>query len=118
MAISFPSPRRSAASSAAWPPAPKVASITVRPGRTARLSRTSVARTGTWSVALGCKTFGNMLRTPFDLCQLAPPGVAIPDLEVVVNARDDDVAAQLRVLEERGRDPDAPLLVELRLRCA
>src|SRR4051812_2134037 len=59
-----------------------------------------------------------MLRTPFDLCKLAAPRVAIPDLEVVVDTRDDDVAAQLRVLQQRGRKADAPLLVELALRCA
>ena len=47
IAISLPLPPRSAASSAAWPPAPKVASTTVCPGLTARSSRTSPARTGT-----------------------------------------------------------------------
>src|SRR5256885_3460480 len=113
IAISFPRPLRSAARSAAWPPAPKVASTTVSPGRTARLSRTSSARTGTWSVALGCKTFGNMLRTPFDLGELASPRGAIPDLEMVVDARDDDVADELRVLQQRTRNPDPALLVEL-----
>src|SRR5213592_1269264 len=111
IAISFPLPRRSAASSAAWPPAPKVASMTVSPGCMARLARTSSARTGTWSASLGCKTFGNILSTPFDLGELAPPGGAVPDLEVVVDAGDDDVAAELRVLGERGRDADPPLLV-------
>src|SRR5213592_3387874 len=118
IAISFPLPRRSAASRAAWPPAPKVASMTVSPGCMARQARTSSARTGTWSASLGCKTFGNILSTPFDLGELAPPGGAVPDLEVVVDARDDDVAAELRVLGERGRDADPPLLVELRLRGA
>src|SRR3954449_8491788 len=113
IATSLPLPRRSAASRAAWPPAPKVASTTVSPGRTARLSRTSSARTGTWSVALGCKTFGNMLRTPFDLGELASPRGAIPDLEVVVDARDDDVADELRVLQQRTGNPDPALLVEL-----
>src|SRR5579884_1074823 len=115
IAISLPLPRRSAASSAAWPPAPKVASTTVSPGSTARHSRTSCARTGTWSAALGCKTFGNILSTPFDLGELALPGGAIPDLEVVVDAGHDDVAAELRVLEQRRRDAHAPLLVGHRL---
>src|SRR5690349_16337267 len=59
-----------------------------------------------------------MLRTPFDLCELAAPGVAIPDLEVVVDSRDDDVALELRVLQERGGQSDASLLVQFRLRCA
>src|SRR5205814_10711784 len=98
IAVSLPLPPRSAARSAAWPPAPKVASMTDSPGRTARPARTSSARTGTWSAALGCETFGNILSTPFDLGELAAPGVAIPDLEVVVDSGDDDVPAELRVL--------------------
>ena len=32
------------------------------------------------------------------------PGGAIPDLEVVVDPGDDDVAAEIRMLEQRGRD--------------
>src|SRR4029078_3769703 len=99
----------------ARPPAPKVASTTVSPGRTARHSRTSAARTGTWSASLGCKTFGNILSTPFDLGELALPGRAVPDLEAVVDPGDDDVAAELRVLEQRGRDAHPPLLVRRRL---
>jgi hypothetical protein len=50
---------------------------------------------------LGCKTFGNILSTPFDLGELALPGGAVPDLEVVVDPGDDDVAAELRVREQR-----------------
>src|SRR5712691_3291951 len=115
IAISFPRPRRSAASSAAWPPAPKVASTTVSPGCTASRRRTSSARTGTWSVALGCKTFGNILRTPFDLCQVAAPGLAVPDLEPVVDAGHDDFPAELRVPDQGGRKHHAALLVEVGL---
>src|SRR6476661_4584637 len=54
-----------------------------------------------------------MLRTPFDLGELASPRGAIPDLEVVVDARDDDVADKLRVLQQRTGNPDPALLVEL-----
>src|SRR4029077_19013079 len=115
IAISFPLPRRSAARMAAWPPAPNVASTTVSPGRTARHSRTSSARTGTWSASLGCKTFGNILSTPFDLGELALPGGAIPDLEVVVDPGDDDITAELRVLEQRGRKAHSPLFIRPRL---
>src|SRR6476659_5480301 len=88
IAISFPLPRRSAARIAACPPAPKVASMTVSPGATARHARTSSERTGTWSASLGCKTFGNILSTPFD------PG-----------------EPALRVREQSGRDAHAALLV-------
>src|SRR6476659_7966880 len=110
IAISFPLPRRPAARIAACPPAPKVASMTVSPGSTARQARTSSERTGTWSASLGCKTFGNILSTPFDLGELALPGGAVPDLEVVVDPGDDDVAA-LGVRGQGGRDAHAPLLV-------
>src|SRR5205823_5933332 len=115
IAISFPLPRRSAASSEAWPPAPNVASMTVSPGSTPRQARTSSARTGTWSASLGCKTFGNILSTPFDLGELALPGCAVPDLEVVVDPGDDDVAAELRVGDQCGWQAHAPLLVRRRL---
>src|SRR6266566_8153235 len=54
-----------------------------------------------------------MLRTPFDLGELASPGGAIPDLEVIVDARDDDVADELRVLQQRTGNPDPALFVEL-----
>src|SRR5437588_11570425 len=111
IAISLPSPRKSAANSSAWPPAPKVPSITVSPASTARSSRTSSARTGIWSVAFGCKAFGNMLRPPFDFLDLRLPRRSIPDLEVVVDAGDHDLPTQGRVLTERGRQHDPALLV-------
>src|SRR5918994_4978124 len=113
IAISLPRPRSSSASSDAWPPAPKVASTTVSPGCTASAARTSSARTGTWSGALGCKTFGNIWSTPFEGGELGAPGRPIPDLEMVVDARDDDLPLELRVPDERGRDRDAALLVQL-----
>src|ERR671914_836745 len=115
IATKRPRPARSWASRAACPPAPKVASTTVSPGCTARTRRTSCARTGTWSVALGGKALGNMLGTPFDLLQLVPPRRAVPDLDVVVDPGDDDLAAQLGVLRQRRRHHHAPLLVELAL---
>src|SRR5215207_3164030 len=113
MAISLPLPRRPSARIAACPPAPNVASTTVSFGRTASRRRTSSARTGTWSVSFGCKTLGNMLRAPFDLLQVLAPDGAVPDLQVVVDSRDDDLAAESRVLDQRGRNVDPPLLVRL-----
>src|SRR5512135_829802 len=89
--------------------------MTVSPGCTARYARTSSARTGTWSASLGCKTFGNILSTPFDLGELALPGSAVPDLEAVVDPGDDDVAAELRVREQCGRDAHPSLFVRRRL---
>src|SRR5436190_5650009 len=115
IAISLPLPRRSDAKSSACPPAPKVASTTVSPGRTASASRTSSARTGTWSVALGRKTFGNILRTPFHLRDVLLPRRSVPDLEVVAHPRDHDLAADPCVLGERRRQHHAALLVGLGL---
>src|SRR5262249_48788491 len=111
IAMSFPSPRRSSASSAACPPAPNVQSTTVSPGRTASSSRTSAARTGTWSVALGCDAFGSILSALLDLLHLLLPGGAVPDLQMVVDAGDDDVARELRALRGRGRQHHSSLLV-------
>src|SRR5262249_61573364 len=110
---SGPSPRSPARRSAACPPAPKVASTTVSPGRIASSCRTSSARTGTWSVAFGCKTLGNILRTPFDLVQVSAPRGAIPDLEVVVDPRHDDLLPKAGVRAERRRHHHPALLVQL-----
>src|SRR5947208_3251722 len=52
-----------------------------------------------------------MLRTPFDFPHLRAPGGAIPDLQVVVDPGDDDVPAELRVLEQRRGEHDPPLPV-------
>src|SRR4029079_15400608 len=100
MAMKRPLPWRSAASTRAWPPAPKVASTTVSPGLTARSSRTSSARTGTSTVLLRCKALGNKLPAPFDLFDLLFPGGAIPDLHVVPHTGDDDLAAEACVPEK------------------
>src|ERR671933_2687839 len=57
-----------------------------------------------------------MLRTPFDFPQVLTPGGAIPDLEVVVDAGDDDLTAQAGALREGCGDGEPALLVELRCR--
>ena len=43
------------------------------------------------------------------------PRFAIPDLDVVPQSRDDDLTAELRVLEQRRRNHHAALFVELGL---
>src|SRR3982750_4292429 len=106
MAISFPSPRSFPASSAACPPAPKVASTIVSPGLGSRRATTSSARTGTWSDSVG-KTLGNIFRAPFDLVQLCAPLGAVPDLQVVVDTGHRHLARDPGGLEERGRDDEA-----------
>src|SRR5581483_4557705 len=115
IAITLPLPFRSRARRVAWPPAPKVASTRVSPRSSASNERTSSARTGTWSVVLGCKTFGNMLCTSHDLLQLSAPGGAIPDLEPVAHPDDDHLAAEPGVRDQRRRHHHAALLVGPRL---
>src|SRR5262249_44618672 len=116
MATSFPLPSRPRASRRACPPAPKVASTTVSPGSTARSSQTSSASTGTCASApLLCKTFGNIVHPPFDGVEVLGPGVAVPDLEVVVDTDDDDLALEPRPRRELGRHEDAALLVGQRV---
>src|SRR2546423_4466182 len=112
IAISLPSPRRRAASRVECPPAPKVQSMIVCPGRGERAVSTSSARTGTWSVSVG-KTLGNIFRAPFHSLLLLAPRGAIPDLEMVVDAGDRYFAADAPALEQVGGDHDPPLLVEL-----
>src|SRR5205823_6879644 len=114
IAISLPSPRSREPSSVAWPPAPNVPSTIVSPGRGSRTDTTSSPRTGTWSVSVG-KTLGNIFRAPFDLVQLLTPFRAIPDLQVVVHPRDRDLAGEPRVLDQRRRQHQASLLVDLAL---
>src|SRR3954452_23173787 len=116
MATKRPSSPRSSASRRAWPPAPKVQSTTVSPGRTASSSRTSRASTGRCgSGAGGGQAFGNNLGAPFDVRKLAAPCVAVPDLEPVTQAGDDDVLAQRGVRQQRPAERDAALAVELAL---
>src|SRR5689334_4841896 len=117
IAISFPEPCRRAARSDEWPPAPNVASTTVSPGRGARAATTSSARTGTWSDSVG-KTLGNIFRAPFDLVQPLTPLGSIPDLEVVVDARHGHLAPEPGVLDQRRRQDEPALTVELALRRA
>src|SRR4051794_10344627 len=114
-AITLPSPFRSRASRVEWPPAPKVPSTSVWPGSSASSARTSSASTGTWSVVLGCKTFGNMLCTPHYLLQLVAPRSAVPDLEAVAHPHHDDLTTERRMLDQRGRQHHATLLVRRRL---
>src|SRR5581483_4546425 len=112
IAITFPSPRSRCASSVACPPAPKVPSTIVSPGRGSSAATTSSARTGTWSVSVG-KTLGNIFRAPFDLVQLCAPGGAIPDLEVVGRSGHRDLLRDPGPREQRRGYHEPALFVEL-----
>src|SRR3954451_626401 len=67
------------------------------------------------SIVFRCKTLGNIYSTPFDLGKLMTPRFAIPDLDVIPQSGDDDLTAELRVCEQRRRDHQAALFVELGL---
>jgi hypothetical protein len=56
-----------------------------------------------------------MFGAPFDGVQVTLPGVRAPQLEVVVVARDDDLALEARVAREDGRNENSALRVEIRL---
>src|SRR5262249_39252502 len=57
----------------------------------------------------------NIFSTPFELRDLAPPGVAIPDLEMLAGSRYHDLTSERRVFEQRRRNHHAALFVELGL---
>src|SRR3712207_3989027 len=107
------------ASSVPWPPAPNVPSTTVMPGSRSSQATTSRPSTGMWGCSwmgrLFRQTLGNTLSTPSELLEGAGPGLAVPDLQPVPDARHDDVAPQVRVLHQRRRDGHASLAVHLRL---
>ena len=110
-------PSRSSARRRAWPPAPNVASTTVSPGpHREELAHLVGEDRDVVSCPMRCKTFGSMLGAPFDGVQVLLPGTGVPELEVVVVARDDDLAleagvaartAGTRIRPERSRSASA-----------
>src|SRR5919205_4289702 len=115
MAMSSPAGPRRSAIRRAWPPPPKVQSTATSPGCGSRRSTSSPARTGTWtdistSMADGGGDLGQLVG---ERGVVGAPGLAIPDLEAVAGTGDDDLLAQLTVLEQEAGDHDAPGRVEL-----
>src|SRR5919205_39547 len=53
-----------------------------------------------------------MLRTPFHFPQVLAPGGAVPDLQVVVDAGDDDLAVEAGGSREAGWNLHPPLFVD------
>ena len=82
----------------AWPPAPNVPSTTVMPGSTsshATTSRASTGRCGREASGIhGPNARQHLRMLPSNSWRGAPPCLAIPDLQPVADARDDDVALQ------------------------
>ena len=66
-------------------------------------------------IGLVGKTLGNIFRAPFDLVLLLTPFRAVPDLDVVVDTGHGHLAAEPRVLDQRRRQDEPSLPVELTL---
>src|SRR3954453_18280848 len=110
-----PRPSRSAISSA-WPPPPKVQSTATSPGRGSRSASASSARTGTcWAVMSSrlTKGGGDVEDLVGERVVVGRPGVAVPDLQALLGARNGDLLAQPGVLEELRGHHHAPRAVEL-----
>src|SRR5881275_663076 len=88
----------------AWPPSPNVQSIAVSPGCGSSRSISSPARTGT-CVRVMSRRMAKALRDLDDLAiqllLVRLPAGAVPDLDVVEVAHDDDVLLDPRVVEQR-----------------
>src|SRR5215210_6926482 len=102
----------------AWPPAPKVQSITVSPAAGAVSSISSPARTGTCARVMS-RRIAKALRHLPDLrvesLLLLLPALLRPDLEVVAHPNHDDLLLDPGVHQERRRQRDPAARVELDL---
>src|SRR4051812_33043615 len=116
MPISTPSGPSRSAISPAWPPPPNVQSTATSPGRGSRSASASSASTGTcWAVMSSrlTKGGGDVEDLVGQGVVVGRPGVAVPDLQAVLGARDGDLLAEAGVLEQLRRDHHAPRAVEL-----
>src|SRR4051794_10584999 len=118
MAISVPVAPMRSATRRAWPPPPSVQSIAIWPGRGSSASMSSPARTGTcvWGMSRSvAKGFSQFRRPLGEAGVVVRPGRAVPDLEAVADAGDDDLAADARVLQEALRQHHATGRVQFRV---
>src|SRR3954452_15732656 len=100
----------------ACPPPPKVQSTATSPARGSRRASASSASTGTcWAVMSSrlTKGGGDVEDLVGEGVVVARPGVAVPDLQAVLRARDRDLLAEAGVLHERGGHHHAARAVEL-----
>src|SRR5689334_21387680 len=114
--MSSPSGPRRSAIIAACPPPPKVQSTATSPGRGSSSRRASSASTGTCCAVMSSrltKGGGDVEDLVGERVVVGRPGVAVPDLQALLGARDRDLFSQAGVLQELGRDHHAPRAVEL-----
>src|SRR5919107_313755 len=98
------------------PPPPKVQSTATSPGCGSRSSITSPAKTGTWVAVMSsrmAKAGGDVGELVGEGGVVVGPGAAVPDLEAVAGAGDDDVLPERPVLEQEARHHHAAGGVEL-----
>src|SRR3954468_24126505 len=116
MQMSVPVDPIRSATRRAWPPAPKVQSTAISPGCGSGMSISSPARTGT-CVRVMSRRMAKALRDSRDLVgQVGLVGGttrAVPDLQVIDVADDDDVFGDPSMVEQRRAERDAPGRVEL-----
>src|SRR3954452_22130907 len=114
--MSTPSGPRRSAISPAWPPPPNVQSTATSPGRGSRSASASSARTGTcWAVMSSrlTKGGGDVEDLVGERVVVGRPGVAVPDLQAVLGARDGDLLAEAGVLHQLRGHHHAARAVEL-----
>src|SRR4051795_2717866 len=102
---SVPSEPIRSATRRAWPPSPKVQSIAVSPAWGSSTSISSPARTGTCARVMSrrmAKALSDSHDFARQLLLLLLVRLAVPDLEVVEVADDDDLFVHARVREERS----------------
>src|SRR5215210_2767806 len=100
----------------AWPPPPNVQSTATSPGCGSSSSISSPARTGTWVAVMSsrmAKAGGDVGEVVGEGGVVVGPGAAVPDLEAVTGAGDDDVLAEGAVLEQEAGHHHATGRVEL-----
>src|SRR4051794_20158577 len=110
-----PGPSRSA-TSRAWPPPPNVQSTATSPGWGSRRSMSSPARTGTCVVDMSTSMAeggGDVGELVGERGVVVGPCAAVPHLQAVAGAGDDDLLAQHAVLEQDGGDHHAPGGIEI-----
>src|SRR5947209_161556 len=115
-ATSSPSGPTRSAIRCAWPPPPNVQSTATSPGRGSSSASASSASTGTCCAVMSSrltKGGGDVEDLVGEGVVVGRPGVAVPDLQALLGARDGDLLAEAGVLHELGGDHHAAGAVEV-----
>src|SRR5215211_7180135 len=118
MQTSVPAGPSRSATRRAWPPAPKVQSTAVSPGPGSVRSMSSPARTGMWTPLMSrriAKALGHLPDLGVEGLLLRLPALLGPHLEVVPHTDHHDLLLDASVREQRGRERDPAVRVEVDL---